>query len=95
MTIREQLAKVRDLECVSITELALLTGISERTLWRRLAAGLFPVVIRSGRVTKVQRLAALRALKHDAQSPKSLFSTLSHKGVKPVSSATQCQTMTA
>jgi predicted DNA-binding transcriptional regulator AlpA len=63
MTIREQLAKVRDLEYVHIYELALLTGFSERTLWRRLQAGAFPHVLRHGRVTTVHRVSALRALK--------------------------------
>jgi predicted DNA-binding transcriptional regulator AlpA len=62
MTIRERLAKVRDLEYVSVNELALLTGLSERTVWRRLSANTFPFVLRSGRVTTIHRASALRAL---------------------------------
>jgi hypothetical protein len=64
MTIRERLATIRDLEYISVNDLALLTGLSERTVWRRLQANAFPFVLRSGRVTTIHRASALRVLKY-------------------------------
>ena len=58
MTIRERLELIQQKEFVSVKEFALLVGISERTVWRRMPD--FPHVIRNGRVTRIHRVSALR-----------------------------------
>ena len=58
MTIRERLELIQQKEFVSVKEFALLVGISERTVWRRMSD--LPHVIRNGRVTRIHRVSALR-----------------------------------
>lgn len=59
-TIRERLSLIRQQEFVTVESLALLVGVSERTMWRRLAD--LPHVIRDGRVTRIHRASALHYL---------------------------------
>jgi predicted DNA-binding transcriptional regulator AlpA len=90
MTIRERLDAVRQQEHVSVNELALLTALSERTIWRRLHAGVFPVVLRSGRVVRIHRVSALRVLRQ--------FEPTRHfpsTAVNTAPSATECHRVTA
>lgn len=61
--IREQIEEARQLDYVTIGQLSLLASISERTIWRLLKAGRFPHVLRHGRITRVHRATALRALR--------------------------------
>lgn len=65
MTIKDRLDRARQLEYVPVPDFALLTGISERTIWRRLKAGLFPRVLHSGRITTIHRASALRVMLRD------------------------------
>jgi DeoR/GlpR family transcriptional regulator of sugar metabolism len=60
MTIRERLELIRQQEFVTVESLALLVGVSERTIWRRLPD--LPHVIRDRRVTRIHRVSALRHL---------------------------------
>ena len=63
VTIRERLELIRQREFISVQDFALLVGVSERTIWRRLPR--LPNVIRDGRVTRIHRASALRYfLKH-------------------------------
>ena len=57
-TIRERIASARDKEFISVEECALLVGVSERTIWRRLPK--LDRVIRDGRITRIHRATALR-----------------------------------
>lgn len=57
-TIRERLEVIRQRDFVTIRELALLIGVSERTIWRRLTQ--LPHVIRNGRITRIHRATAVR-----------------------------------
>ena len=57
-TIRERLELIRQQEFVTVESLALLLGVSERTIWRRLTD--LPHVIRDRRVTRIHRASALR-----------------------------------
>ena len=59
-TIRERLETIRQRDFVTVEELALLIGVSERTIWRRLTD--LPYVIRSGRVTRIHRTTAVHHL---------------------------------
>lgn len=70
LTIREQIDAARVEEHVTMTQLALLTGFSERTLWRRLKAGFFPHVLQSGRVLRIHRASAIRALRRPESHPR-------------------------
>ena len=56
-TIRERLEAIRQREFITVEELALLIGVSERTVWRRLIE--LPRVIRNGRVTRIHRASAV------------------------------------
>jgi DeoR/GlpR family transcriptional regulator of sugar metabolism len=58
MTIRQRLELIRQKEFVTVQDFALLVGVSERTIWRRLPV--LPNVIRNGRVTRIHRSSALR-----------------------------------
>ena len=58
MTIRERIAEAREKEFITVEECALLVGVSERTIWRRLHQ--LDRVIRNGRLTRVHRATALR-----------------------------------
>ena len=58
MTIRERLETIRQQEFVTVQDFALLVGVSERTIWRRLTE--LPHVIRNGRVTRILKASALR-----------------------------------
>jgi DeoR/GlpR family transcriptional regulator of sugar metabolism len=57
-TIRERLETIRQRDFVTVKELALLIGVSERTIWRRLTE--LPYVIRNGRITRIHRATAVR-----------------------------------
>jgi DeoR/GlpR family transcriptional regulator of sugar metabolism len=57
-TIRERLEVIRQRDFVTVKELALLIGVSERTIWRRLAE--LPHVIRNRRITRIHRATAVR-----------------------------------
>jgi len=57
-TIRDRLDVIRQREFITVSEFALLVGVSERTVWRRLPE--LPHVIRSGRITRIHRLTAVR-----------------------------------
>jgi len=57
LTIGERLNRIRQLEFVSVPDLALLLGVSERTVWRRLEH--LPNVIRDGRITRIHRRSAV------------------------------------
>jgi DeoR/GlpR family transcriptional regulator of sugar metabolism len=59
-TIRERLEVIRQQEFITVEELALLVGVSERTIWRRLTE--LPNVIRSRRITRIHRATAIRHL---------------------------------
>jgi len=56
-TIRERLNVIRQQEFITVEELALLVGVSERTVWRRLTE--LPNVIRNRRITRIHRATAL------------------------------------
>jgi len=58
LTIGERLTQIKQLEFVSVSDLALLLGVSERTVWRRL--GHLPNVIRDGRITRIHRRSAVQ-----------------------------------
>lgn len=58
MTIRERLDVARQKDYVTVAECALLVGVSERTVWRRLPK--LDRVIREGRIVRVHRVTALR-----------------------------------
>ena len=58
MTIRERLESIRQQEFVTVQDFALLVGVSERTIWRRITQ--LPHVIRNGRVTRIHKASALR-----------------------------------
>lgn len=57
-SIRDRLAAAREKDYVSIQELALLVGVSERTVWRRLPQ--LGQIIRNGHITRVNRRQAVR-----------------------------------
>jgi DeoR/GlpR family transcriptional regulator of sugar metabolism len=59
-TIRERLEGIRQQEFLTVQELALLIGVSERTIWRRLTE--LPNVIRNRRITRIHRVTAVRYL---------------------------------
>jgi DeoR/GlpR family transcriptional regulator of sugar metabolism len=59
-TIRERLEGIRQQEFLTVQELALLIGVSERTIWRRLTE--LPNVIRNRRITRIHRVTAVRDL---------------------------------
>lgn len=58
MTIREQLETTRQKEFITVEECALLVGVSERTIWRRLPQ--LDRVVRNGRITRLHRVTAMR-----------------------------------
>jgi DeoR/GlpR family transcriptional regulator of sugar metabolism len=58
LSVRERLDAIRQREFITVEELALLVGVSERTIWRRLTN--LPHVIRTGRITRIHRVAAVR-----------------------------------
>lgn len=58
MTIRERLDVARQKDYITVQELALLVGCSERTIWRRLPR--LDMVIRNGRLVRIHRVRALR-----------------------------------
>jgi DeoR/GlpR family transcriptional regulator of sugar metabolism len=60
ITIRERLEVIRQREFITVQELALLVGVSERTIWRRLAE--LPNVIRDRRITRIHRATAITYL---------------------------------
>jgi transcriptional antiterminator len=57
ITIRERLEDIRQREFITVQELALLVGVSERTIWRRLTE--LPNVIRDRRITRIHRATAV------------------------------------
>jgi len=57
LTIGERLSRIKQLEFVSVADLALLLGVSERTVWRRLPK--LPNVVRDGRITRIHRRSAM------------------------------------
>ena len=57
-TIRERIEDARQKDYISIEEVALLVGVSERTVWRRLPH--LGHVLKSGRITRVNRRLAVR-----------------------------------
>ena len=57
-TVRERLEFIKQQEFVTVESFALLVGVSERTIWRRL--GELPHVIRDRRITRIHRASALR-----------------------------------
>jgi DeoR/GlpR family transcriptional regulator of sugar metabolism len=57
ITIRERLEGIRQREFITVQELALLVGVSERTIWRRLCE--LPNVIRDRRITRIHRASAV------------------------------------
>jgi predicted DNA-binding transcriptional regulator AlpA len=61
--IREQIEAAKQLDYVTIEQLSLLSNISVRTLWRRLADGTFPHTLRNKGITRVHRASALHALR--------------------------------
>jgi len=65
-TIRERLQRIQQQEFVTVQDFALLVGVSERTIWRRLPG--LPNVIRDGRVTRIHRASALRHFLKQPQS---------------------------
>lgn len=58
LPITEQIAAAKEKDFISIVELALLAGVSERTIWRRLPQ--LDRVIRDGRIVRVHRVSAMR-----------------------------------
>jgi len=60
LSIRERLDRARQQDYVTIRECALLVGVSERTVWRRLALAHLGTPVHSGRCTRVHRLTAVR-----------------------------------
>ena len=56
-TIRERLDTIRQRDFITVEELALLIGVSERTIWRRLTS--LPHVIRNGHITRIHRATAV------------------------------------
>jgi len=65
-TIRERLQRIQQQEFITVQDFALLVGVSERTIWRRLPG--LPNVIRDGRVTRIHRASALRHFLKQPQS---------------------------
>lgn len=65
LTIRQRIEAARQLDFVSVQEFSLLTGISERTVWRRLKDGLFPHILKNRGITRIHRASAIRALRQD------------------------------
>jgi predicted DNA-binding transcriptional regulator AlpA len=61
--IHERLEAARRSDFVTVEDFSLLSGISERTIWRRIKAGVFPTLLRNGGIVRIHRLSALRALK--------------------------------
>lgn len=58
MTIRERIDAARQKDYITIAEVALLVGVSERTVWRRLPH--LGHVLKNGRITRVNRRLAVR-----------------------------------
>lgn len=58
MTIKERLERARQKDYVTVEEGALLVGVSERTIWRRLPQ--LERTIRDGRITRVHRITLVR-----------------------------------
>lgn len=58
LTIKERLDHARQMDYITVEEGALLVGVSERTIWRRLPK--IERVIRDGRITRVHRVTLLR-----------------------------------
>lgn len=68
MTIRERSELAKQKEFITVEECALLVGVSERTVWRRLPK--IDRVIRDGRVVRLHRVSAIRYfLKWPAMQP--------------------------
>lgn len=58
MTIRERIELARQKDFITVEECALLVGVSERTIWRRLP--FLPQVVRDGRIVRLHRVSAVR-----------------------------------
>ena len=67
MNIRDRIELARQKDYVSIQEVALLVGVSERTVWRRLPY--LGHVLRNGRITRVNRRIAVRYFLNIAPPP--------------------------
>lgn len=62
-SIRDRIETARQLDYVSVQDFSLLSGISERTIWRRLKEGIFPHVLKNRGITRIHRASAMRALR--------------------------------
>lgn len=58
LPITERIAIAKEKDFISIVELALLAGVSERTIWRRLPQ--LDRVIRDGKIVRIHRVSAMR-----------------------------------
>lgn len=67
MTIRQRIEAARQLDYVSVQDFSLLSGISERTIWRRIKDGLFPHVLKNQGITRIHRASAMKALRPPSQ----------------------------
>lgn len=67
LTIRQRIEAARQLDFVSVQDFSLLTGISERTVWRRIRDGLFPHVLKNQGITRIHRQSAMKALRPTQQ----------------------------
>lgn len=66
--IRERIETAKQLDYVTVQDFSLLSGISERTIWRRIKDGLFPHVLRNRGITRIHRASAMRALRPEARA---------------------------
>jgi DeoR/GlpR family transcriptional regulator of sugar metabolism len=58
LNIRDRIELARQKDYISVQECALLVGVSERTVWRRLPH--LGQLVRTGRITRLNRRTALR-----------------------------------
>lgn len=57
-SIKERIERAKQRDFITVEECALLVGVSERTIWRRLPA--IDRVVRDGRIVRLHRITALR-----------------------------------
>jgi predicted DNA-binding transcriptional regulator AlpA len=58
MTVKERLEAAKQKDFITVEECALLVGVSERTIWRRLKQ--MDRVVRDGRIVRLHRITAVR-----------------------------------
>lgn len=60
MTIREQIEQAKQKDLLSVEEVSLLTGVAERTIYRKIQVRKIPGLVRFGRIVRFKRVVVLQ-----------------------------------